>query len=54
MPGLVICVVDVQRRDVVLRPFGRPVADQQGRSLEGLASAVSGLGEMITGAGAVP
>ena len=44
VPGFVICVVDVQRRDFALYPVSRPVADHQGRSLDGLASAVSGLG----------
>ena len=44
VPGFVIGVVDVQRRDFALYPVSRPVADHQGRSLDGLASGVQGLG----------
>jgi hypothetical protein len=44
MPGFVICVVDVQRRNFALYPFSWPIADHQGRSLLGLASTVGGPG----------
>ncbi len=53
MPGFVICVVDVQRRNFALHTFRRPVTDHQGCSLDGLASAAA-WGAMVIGVGAMP